>query len=168
MYLREILLHYFIQKKSAAEAHRILVQTYINHALPETRCRFRRFKNNDFDADDKERPGAPKKFEVEELLHEDSCMSGASLTCRIISWSLKSFETFKSIRNDSKARILGAIQVEAERRRTASCHVWIAASTAEKESFFYIVSWPAMKSGYTMITLNVKNRKVSPAMHQHQ
>ncbi|KAG5314411.1 MOS1T transposase, partial [Pseudoatta argentina] len=28
VYLRGILLHYFIQKKSAAEAHRILVQTY--------------------------------------------------------------------------------------------------------------------------------------------
>ncbi|KAG5315418.1 MOS1T transposase, partial [Pseudoatta argentina] len=28
VYLRGILLHYFIQEKSAAEAHRILVQTY--------------------------------------------------------------------------------------------------------------------------------------------
>ncbi|KAG5321053.1 MOS1T transposase, partial [Pseudoatta argentina] len=28
VYLRGMLLHYFIQKKSAAEAHRILVQTY--------------------------------------------------------------------------------------------------------------------------------------------
>ena len=76
VYLRGILLYYFIQKKSAAEAHRILVETYGDHALSKTTCRdrFRRFRNNDFDVEDKERSGAPKKFEEEELealLHED-------------------------------------------------------------------------------------------------
>ncbi|KAG5320002.1 MOS1T transposase, partial [Pseudoatta argentina] len=38
-FLRGILLHYFIQKKSAAEAHRILVETYGEHALSERTCR---------------------------------------------------------------------------------------------------------------------------------
>ncbi|KAG5327665.1 MOS1T transposase, partial [Pseudoatta argentina] len=76
VYLRGILLHYFIQKKSAAEAHRILVQTYDDNALSNTTCRdwFRRFKNNDFELEDKERSGAPKKFqdkELEQLLDED-------------------------------------------------------------------------------------------------
>ncbi|KAG5325898.1 MOS1T transposase, partial [Pseudoatta argentina] len=76
VYLRGILLHYFIQKKSAAEAHRILVQTYGDDALSDTTCRdwFRRFKNNDFELEDKERSGAPKKFqdkELEQLLDED-------------------------------------------------------------------------------------------------
>ncbi|KAG5325795.1 MOS1T transposase, partial [Pseudoatta argentina] len=76
VYLRGILLHYFIQKKSAAEAHRILVQTYDDNALSDTTCRdwFRRFKNNDFELEDKERSGAPKKFqdkELEQLLDED-------------------------------------------------------------------------------------------------
>ncbi|KAG5317465.1 MOS1T transposase, partial [Pseudoatta argentina] len=66
---------YFIQKKSAAEAHRILVQTYGDNALSDTTCRdwFRRFKNNDFQLEDKERSGAPKKFqdkELEQLLDE--------------------------------------------------------------------------------------------------
>lgn len=79
-YLRGILLHYFFQKKSAAEAHRILVETYGDQALSETTCRdwFRRFKNNDFDVEDKERSGAPKKFEDEELealLDEDPCQT---------------------------------------------------------------------------------------------
>ncbi|KAG5314900.1 MOS1T transposase, partial [Pseudoatta argentina] len=62
VYLRGILLHYFIQKKSAAEAHRILVQTYGDNAL------------SDFELEDKERSGAPKKFqdkELEQLLDED-------------------------------------------------------------------------------------------------
>ncbi|KAG5317534.1 MOS1T transposase, partial [Pseudoatta argentina] len=76
VYLRGILLHYFIQKKSAAEAHRILVQTYGDNALSDMTCRdwFRRFKNNDFELEDKERSGAPKTFqdkELEQLLDED-------------------------------------------------------------------------------------------------
>ena len=54
VYLRGILLHYFIQNKSAAEAHRILVETYDENALSDTTCRFwfRRFKNNYFKLDD--------------------------------------------------------------------------------------------------------------------
>ncbi|KAG5319597.1 MOS1T transposase, partial [Pseudoatta argentina] len=69
VYLRGILLHYFIQKKSAAEAHRILVQPYGDNALSDTTCRdwFRRFKSNDFELEDKERSGAPKKFQDKEL-----------------------------------------------------------------------------------------------------
>ena len=64
-----ILLLYFTQKKSAAEAHRILFETYDVYTLSETTCKdwFIRFKNNDFDIEDKEHSGTPKKFEDEEL-----------------------------------------------------------------------------------------------------
>ena len=64
VYLRGVLLQYCIQNKSAAEAHRILVETYGGNALSDTTCRdwFRRFKNNDFELENKERSGAPKKF----------------------------------------------------------------------------------------------------------
>ena len=64
-YLMGILLHYFIQNKSTAGAHRILVETYGDNALLDTICRdwFRRLKNNDFKLVDKERSVAPKKFE---------------------------------------------------------------------------------------------------------
>ena len=67
--MRGILSHYFIQNKSAAEAHGILVKTYGDNALSDTTCRdwFRRFKNNDFKPEDKERSGAPNKFEDKEL-----------------------------------------------------------------------------------------------------
>ena len=80
VYLRGILLHYFIQKKSAAEAHRIIVVTYGDHAPSKTTCRdwFRLLKNNDFDVENKERFGAPKKFEDKELtalFHENLCQS---------------------------------------------------------------------------------------------
>ena len=39
VYLRGILLHYFIRNKSAAEAHRILAETYGNNALSDMTCR---------------------------------------------------------------------------------------------------------------------------------
>ena len=38
-HLREVLLHYFISKKTAAESHRILAKVYSEHALSETTCR---------------------------------------------------------------------------------------------------------------------------------
>ena len=77
-------MHYFIQKKSAAESHTILVETYGDNALSETTCRhwFRRFKNNDFELEEKERFGLPKKFEdkeLEELLDQDPCQTLAEL-----------------------------------------------------------------------------------------
>ena len=50
VYLPGILLYYFIRKKSRAEAHRTLVETYSDYTLPETTCRdwFRCLNNNDF------------------------------------------------------------------------------------------------------------------------
>ena len=36
-----------------------------------------------------------------------------------------------------------------------------------KGKVFCIVSWPAMKSGYIMITQSVEDRGVSPTIHQH-
>ncbi|EFN78693.1 Histone-lysine N-methyltransferase SETMAR, partial [Harpegnathos saltator] len=62
------------------EAHRILVWIYGDYVLSETTCRgwFRRFKNDDFDVEDKERSGAPKKFEdedLEALVDEDPCQT---------------------------------------------------------------------------------------------
>ncbi|KAG5326294.1 MOS1T transposase, partial [Pseudoatta argentina] len=80
----------FCRSKSAAEAHRILVQIYGDNALSDTTCRdwFRRFKNNDFQLEDKERSGAPKKFqdkELEQLLDEKyyKLMTGCNLLSTI-------------------------------------------------------------------------------------
>ncbi|KAG5309974.1 MOS1T transposase, partial [Pseudoatta argentina] len=49
VFLRGVLLHYFNMNKSAAEAHRILVDVYSEHALAEQTCRkwFARFKAGD-------------------------------------------------------------------------------------------------------------------------
>lgn len=79
-YLRRILLHNFIFKESAAEAHRRLA-TYGDHTLPETTCRegFRRLKNNDFVVEDKKCSGVPKTFEDKESDALDSCRAIAKL-----------------------------------------------------------------------------------------
>ena len=84
VYLRGILLHYFIQNKPVAEAHRFLFETCDENALSDTTCKdwFRRFKHNDFKLEHKERSGAPKKFEnkkLEEILHEDRSLTLAKL-----------------------------------------------------------------------------------------
>ena len=119
LYLWGILLLYFIQKKSAAEANRILHETYGDHALLEITCRnwFRCFKSNNLDGEDKERSGAPKKVWRQRIGGITSwiLLSGINWTCQIImSWSHNSFEMFESIWNGSKARTLGAVWVEVK------------------------------------------------------
>lgn len=75
-HIREVLLHYFILKKTAAETHRLLVEAYGDHALSETQCKewFRKFKSGNFDLRNEERGKPSKKFEdaeLEALLDED-------------------------------------------------------------------------------------------------
>jgi len=58
----------------------MLVEAYGHNVLPESTCRqwFRRFKNHNFDLEDKEHEGASKRFEDEDLeatLDEDPCQS---------------------------------------------------------------------------------------------
>ena len=84
MYLQGILLHDFIENKSAGEGQIILVETYGDNALSDTTYRdwFRRFKNNDFKLEDKERSGTPKKFEdkeFKEIVNEDRSQMLAEL-----------------------------------------------------------------------------------------
>ncbi|GFT58553.1 mariner Mos1 transposase [Trichonephila clavipes] len=67
-------------KKSAAEAHRMLSNTYGEAAISERRCRewFQRFKNGDFEVEDQHDGGREKVFEVAELealLDQDSCQT---------------------------------------------------------------------------------------------
>ena len=60
-HLRELLIYFFNLKKSAA-AHRLLVEAYGEAALSERSCRewFQKFKNGEFDVENKERSGRPK------------------------------------------------------------------------------------------------------------
>ncbi|EGI58564.1 Mariner Mos1 transposase, partial [Acromyrmex echinatior] len=70
--------------KSAAEAHRMLVEVYGDTVPTNKLCRkwFRRFKNGDFSVEEKPRSGQPKKFEdkeLEALLEEDQSQTQEEL-----------------------------------------------------------------------------------------
>ena len=83
-YSWEVLIFFFDSKKTAAEAHRELQKVYVDAALSETACRdwFRRFKDSDFDVDDRPREGRPKTLEDAELeacLDEDPCKTQEEL-----------------------------------------------------------------------------------------
>jgi len=56
-------------KKTAAESHRMFVETYGKHALGKSQCFewFKKFKNGDFDVRNEECGKSPKKFEDSEL-----------------------------------------------------------------------------------------------------
>ena len=62
----------------------MLIEAYGEAALSERSCRewFQKFKNGEFDVDDKERSGRPKVYEdaeMEALLDEDSCQTQEAL-----------------------------------------------------------------------------------------
>jgi len=61
----------FYSKKSAVEIHRILVETYGDHAMSKTIFRdwFRRFKNNDFDVEDKDALAQQKSLKTKNWNH---------------------------------------------------------------------------------------------------
>jgi len=99
--LWELLIYFFNLKKSAAEAHRLLVEAYGDAVLSERSCRewFQKFKNGKFDVEDKEHSGRPKVYknaELEALLDEDSCQTQKEfvltlgVTQQTISYRLKS------------------------------------------------------------------------------
>ena len=68
-HLRKLLINFFNLKKSAAEALRLLVETYGEAVLSKRSCRewFQKFKNCEFDIEDKKRSGRPEMYEDVEL-----------------------------------------------------------------------------------------------------
>ena len=64
-HLREVLIFCFNWKKSAAEAHRMLVEVYSDTVPTDKSCRewFRRFKDGHFSVEDKLHSRQLKKFE---------------------------------------------------------------------------------------------------------
>ena len=83
-HLRELLIYFFNLKKSTAEAHRLLVETYGEAALSERSRRewLQKFKNGEFDIEDKEHSGRLKVYEdaeLEALLDQDSCQTQGEL-----------------------------------------------------------------------------------------
>lgn len=63
-HLREALILYFNQKKTAAESHRLLMETYPDHCPTERNCQmwFKKFHEGDFNVEDKQRENRPKNI----------------------------------------------------------------------------------------------------------
>ena len=81
-HLREVLIFCFNMKKSATEAHRMLSNTYGEVAISERMCRewFQRFKNFNFDVEDRHSGGREKVFEdLEALFEQDLCQNQEEL-----------------------------------------------------------------------------------------
>lgn len=81
--LRHVLLRHFKQEKSAAVTHRLILKTYGKSPSVKT-CEFwfRRFRMGNFNLEDKERPGQPKKFkdiELRVLVDENPSQSSVEL-----------------------------------------------------------------------------------------
>jgi len=107
-------------KKSAAEAHRMLSNTYGETAISERTYRewFQYFKNGAFDIEDWHCDGKEKIFrdaELEALLHEDSCQTQEKLAGSFGNDSRNHFKTPENHGNDSEIRRLGAVRLEVER-----------------------------------------------------
>lgn len=70
-HLREVMVHYFLLEKSGTETFRLLRKVYGDHdhspCLATVNNWFQRFRTGDFEVEDKEREGAPKKLQDEEL-----------------------------------------------------------------------------------------------------
>ena len=81
-HLREVLIFFFHSKKTAAEAHRELQKVYGDAALRETTYHdwFRRFKDGDFDVDDRPREGRLKTFEGADVIYYDLLKQNETIT----------------------------------------------------------------------------------------
>lgn len=79
-HLREALLVYYKQGKTAADGYCLLSETYLGQVLSEKSCRkwFARFKSGNLNVADKERPGKSRKFDDKDLLallDQNPCIS---------------------------------------------------------------------------------------------
>ena len=164
---REVLLHYFISKKTAAESRHIFVKVYGEHALSEITCRdwSRRFKSGDFDLSNTDCGKPSKKFEdaeLQALLNEDSTQTLKQLAkalevdretiSRRLHTIVKIQKEGKKVPNELKDTLKG------EKPLVKFCLI------VPKESHFYIVLLLAMKSGSISTISSTKNRGGSAAL----
>ena len=81
-HLQEVLIFFFHSKKTAIEAHRELQKVYEDVALSRTTCRdwFRRFKDGDFDVDDRPRGEKPRTFEDADVIYYELLKPNETIT----------------------------------------------------------------------------------------
>ena len=81
-HLWEVLIFFFHSKETADEAHRELQKIYGDASLSETTCCdwFRRFKDGDFDVDDRPRQGRSKTFEDADVIYYELLRPNKTIT----------------------------------------------------------------------------------------
>jgi len=141
-HLREVLIFCFNMKKSAAEAYRMLLNTYGEASISGRTCQewFQRFKNGDFDVEDRHGDGREMVFEdaeLEALLDQDSCQTQQELakslgvTLEAIAKCLKSMGMIKKQGNyvpyklkprDVERRLFACEQLLARQKRKGFLH----------------------------------------------
>ncbi|GBP68848.1 Methionine aminopeptidase 1D, mitochondrial [Eumeta japonica] len=110
-------------------AHRLLVEAYNEAALSERTCHewFQKFKNDDFDVEDKDRSGRPKIYvdaELEELLEENLSQTQKELALTL--------EAIKSCGPDVPFCTIGSlIQRHAKRNRLTVCPAFLGHGIGE-------------------------------------
>ncbi|EGI70771.1 Mariner Mos1 transposase [Acromyrmex echinatior] len=104
-HLQEILIFCFNMKKSAAETHRMISNTYSEAAISERTCRewFQRFKNGDFDIEDWHSGGREKVIEK-----EDCRIGGLLDSCQNQEELARSLGVTQQV--ISKLKVMGMIQ----------------------------------------------------------
>ncbi|KAL6253713.1 hypothetical protein P5V15_015528 [Pogonomyrmex californicus] len=169
-HLRHALL--FNQKKKAVESHRLLVETYGEHAPSIRTCEtwFRQFKSGDFNVKDSERSGRPQKCEdeqLQELLDDDPTQ-----TQRQLAEALHvSQETIsRRLRAMGKINKLGKwvphnLNERQMENRKVTCEMLL--QRHERKSFLYRI---VTKNEFILKTRSGKNRgfHLAKPVHQHQ
>ena len=80
-HLWKVLICFFHLKKTEAEAHRELQKVYGDAALSGSGSDwFRRFKDGDFDVDDRPREGRPKIFEEADIIYNELLKPNETIT----------------------------------------------------------------------------------------
>ncbi|GBP16153.1 Mariner Mos1 transposase [Eumeta japonica] len=141
----------------------LLVEAY-NEALSERTCEwFRKFKNCDFDVEDKDRSGRPKIYEVAELevlLEEHSSQTQKELALTLeVTWQAVSHRS-RSLRMIHKQGtwLPYGLKLRDVERRLCTSEMLLAKH--KKKSL-------VMKSGYIMITQKEENHGDYLATRQH-
>ena len=139
-HLRQVLLHYFISKKTAAESHRILMSLWWTFALSETTYRdwFWRFKSGDFDLSKKR----PWKTTEQILSCRIASIAGRRLNSNsktigksIGTWPGNYFQTLTCHWKDPERRTMGAVRIKRKRHWKAKTTCKILFDRFKIESF---------------------------------
>ena len=130
-HLREVLIFCFNMKKSAAEVHRMLSNTYGEAAISERTCR-EWFNASRTVILTSKREGF-WRCRIGGITWARLVSKSRRISTVIGSDSTSHFKTPQSHGNDSEARKLGAVRIEAERCWTAFVFLWTAAWKAKTE-----------------------------------